>query len=142
MLLPILFTLLFVAVSVPVLALPLRRQGPSILVTGDEATTAPSEYESTLLALRDLELDHQAGLVTADDYATLHEQLLGAAAAALEKREREQNEKVAARIEAAVRSRRQPAQQRPATTTRFCPQCGQAVDPGDHFCTDCGTSLR
>lgn len=25
---------------------------------------------------------------------------------------------------------------------RFCPQCGQAVDPADRFCSVCGASLR
>lgn len=142
MLLPLFFTLFFITVSVPVLALPLRRQGESLPAVGDEAATEPADYETTLLALRDLELDHQSGLVVDDDYAGLREQLLAQAASALERSEQEKDETVAARIEAAVRARRQPAQQGRAATVRFCPQCGRPVDAGDRFCTDCGASLR
>lgn len=142
MLLPILFTLLFIAISVPALALPLRHQAQPALAVGAEATSTPSDYETTLLALRDLELDHQSGLVGDDDYAALHVHLLAQAATALERSEREENEQVAARIETAVRARRQPAPQRPVATARFCPQCGRPVEASDRFCTDCGASLR
>lgn len=147
MLLPLIFTLFFIAVSVPVVALPLRRDQEGNSLSGDgPASPAPSTYETALLALRDLEFDHQLGVVADEDYDILHAQLLAQAAAALEKSEREADEDVAARIEAAVRERRtvrQPAaQQHRATPARFCPQCGNAVDAGDHFCTNCGTSLK
>ncbi|MEZ4517220.1 MAG: zinc ribbon domain-containing protein [Chloroflexota bacterium] len=62
---------------------------------------------------------------------------------------------VDADIEAAVQQMRQkataapakaPAQPAPAAkttipVTRFCPQCGQPVDPDDRFCSSCGYSL-
>jgi uncharacterized membrane protein YvbJ len=30
---------------------------------------------------------------------------------------------------------------KPAGKARFCPECGQAVQAGDRFCTACGTKL-
>lgn len=143
MLVPLLITLLFIAVSLPVVALPLRRPGRPSLPVGAPGVAGPSAYQTTLLALRDLELDHDSGLVTDADYAALHEQLLAEAAAALEESDRATNEDVAARIEAAVRARRrQPAQQGRTAPTHFCPDCGYPVDPRDRFCTGCGASLK
>jgi len=40
-------------------------------------------YENRLLALRDLEFDHQLGVVSDDDYVGLREQLIAEAARAL-----------------------------------------------------------
>lgn len=147
MLLPLVFTVFFIALSVPVVTLPLRRQQDDGSAPGSElASPAASNYETTLLALRDLEFDHQLGVVADEDYEALHTQLMAQAATALEKSEREAADDLAGRIEAAVRARRtvrrQPAQQLPAKPARFCPQCGKSVDAGDQFCTSCGTSLK
>ena len=145
MLLPILFTLLFIAVSVPLVVTPLRQRARAA-TTGTARggpSAAPDSYETTLLAMRDLEFDHQLGVVTDDDYARLREQLMAQAATALETSRREEAEEIAARIEAAVLARRrQPAQERPTAAARFCPQCGNRVDAGDRFCTGCGAPLR
>ena len=146
MLLPLLFTVLFIALSIPLVARPLRRQqDDGSALNGDPATPAPSTYETALLALRDLEFDHQLGVVADDDYDLLHAQLMAQAATALEASERAADEDVAAQIEAAVRRRRavrREPQQHPAKPARFCPQCGNPVDAGDYFCPNCGTSLK
>lgn len=141
MLLPILFTLAFLVISVPVVAAPLRRKAPRTLIesVSDTTSSATSSYEATLLALRDLEFDHQLGVVNDDDYGQLHEQLVAQAATALENPLPAGDQAAAAAIEAAIRARRE---QRPAPATRFCPQCGSAVDAGDRFCTGCGNPLR
>ncbi|HSM55040.1 MAG TPA: cytochrome c-type biogenesis protein CcmH [Candidatus Sulfomarinibacteraceae bacterium] len=99
----------------------------------------PTGYGAQLLALPDLEFDHELGLIADDDYARLHEQLMVQAAAALENARREKEESVSARIEAAISARRQHSQAG-RSRTRFCPQCGRAVDAGDRFCTACGAS--
>lgn len=141
MLLPILLTLAFLVISVPVVAAPLRQrtQTPAAAPASGETATAPSSYDGALLALRDLEFDHQLGVVNDDDYTLLHEQLVAQAATELERAPHAGREATASAIEAAIRRRRE---QRPGPATRFCPQCGNAVDAGDRFCTGCGNSLR
>lgn len=146
MLLPLALTLLFIALSVPVVFLPLRRRQDDSSSSGaGPVAPARSAYEATLLALRDLEFDHRLGVVADEDYDMLHAQLMAQAATALEKSEREADEDVAARIEDAVRQRRtihrQPPQQAHAKPARFCSQCGNPVDATDHFCTNCGAAL-
>lgn len=138
MLLPILLTLAFLIVSVPVVATPLRRRTrPAAPATGESATAAA--YDGVLLALRDLEFDHQLGVVNDDDYTLLHEQLIAQAATALENGSQPRREAAAAAIEAAIRRRRE---QRPAPAAHFCPQCGNPVDTGDRFCISCGNLLQ
>lgn len=143
MLLFIALTVFFLAASLPLVLAPLRRQGvTSATNTGAAVTAGAGEYEARLLALRDLEFDHELGLIAGDDYARLREKLMVEAASALESAGREKGEEVAARIEAAVRAmRRQSPQPEGAKgVTRFCPQCGSRVDPGDRFCTACGAA--
>lgn len=141
MLLPIVFTLLFLAASVPLVVGPLRRQAPTAATTIATAPPVePTDYEAQLLALRDLEFDHELGLIADDDYAGLREQLMVKAASALESGQKQTDEAASARIEAAVRSLRQQPHPE-ARITRFCPQCGRAVDAGDRFCTSCGAGL-
>lgn len=141
MLMPILLILAFIAISVPLVAAPLRRRGEAAPggVTAGEPTAAASGYETTLLALRDLELDHQLGVVSDDDYGALHEQLVVQAANSLESNAGADHDEAAAAIEAAIERRRQ---QRRVDIVRFCPQCGRAVEAGDLFCAGCGHSLR
>lgn len=150
MLLPAVFTLLFLAASLPVVVAPLRRQRATVAQQAvaarateqDSPPAGPSAYEKTLLALRDLEFDHELGLVADDDYDRLHEKLVLEAASALQSDQQEKDEVISARIEAAIRSRRrQPQGGRDQVSIRFCPQCGQPVDRGDRFCTACGASL-
>lgn len=140
MLLPILFTVVFIVASVPVVVAPLRRHVStrSESPPSDGTSSEPSRYEAALLALRDLELDHQLGVVNEDDYGTLHELLLAEAAGSLESASRLPGDEAEAAIEAAVRQRREQRAQR---DVRFCPQCGDAVRGGDRFCTGCGSPL-
>ena len=140
MLLPIFLTLLFIAVSVPLVALPLRREEAAYAVPGDEGAE-PAGYQETLLALRDLEFDHDLGVVGDDDYARLRERLMAEAATALEGARRRKEDAASDRIEAAVRALRQQRKTDGGAAARFCPQCGNPVDAGDRFCTGCGASL-
>lgn len=143
MLLPILFTAAFIALSVPVIVAPLRRRDATgVTIPDREQTGDDGAYEATLLALRDLEFDHDLGIVSDEDYARLRPQMMAQAASALETDQKEQAEKISADIEAAVRARRQQSPQRRAAGPRFCPQCGRRRDPGDRFCVDCGASFQ
>lgn len=141
-----------------VVARPLRdRPGrPAPAISG----AAGGRYEASLLALRELEQDHQAGAVTADDYGRLREQLMVEAAAALEKEQQSQQQVLEA-IETAVRSKRKLNKdgQRCSACAhelrfddKFCPRCGTSagtgcgscgyvVEAGDKFCAACGQPL-
>lgn len=143
MLLPILLTLAFVALSAPLVAAPLRRRDSTYATPSDRDQTGDdAAYEESLLALRDLEFDHDLGVVGDEDYARLRPQMMAQAASALETGLKEQAEKVSADIEAAVRARRRQSQQRPTPVARFCAQCGWPRDSGDRFCADCGASFK
>lgn len=141
MLLPILLTLALLAISVPLVAAPLRRNSSAThrQPVGDSAAEATPNYEETLLALRDLEFDHELGAVSDGDYNILREELVALAAASLARRPGAGRDVAVAEIEAAVRSRRE---QRQPGHARFCPQCGRPGEAGDRFCVGCGNPLR
>lgn len=137
----ILFTLIFVAITAPLIVAPLRQQRqtpPAAPDTGPVATAIPS-YETALLSLRDLEFDHELGVVAKDDYSRLRTYLMTQAAAALETAGQAVEKVNTTRKEADVRTRRRPRRQ--SRTVHFCPQCGNPVGAGDRFCTSCGVSL-
>lgn len=141
MLLPILFIVVFIALSVPFVAAPLRRRNLAGATSSDrDQTGEDADYKAMLLALRDLEFDHDLGVVSDEDYARLRPQMMAQAASALETGQKVKAEKVSADIEAAVRARRQQSQERHAP--RFCSQCGRPLDRGDRFCAGCGSSLQ
>ncbi|GIK53532.1 MAG: hypothetical protein BroJett014_25050 [Planctomycetota bacterium] len=101
----------------------------------DATVSSGRDYEAMLLALRDLELDHELGVVEAAEYAQLRTQLMSQAAQALQQTEQTQR-RLDAAIETAVRVRRQ---QRNPTTG--CPDCRQPVAVDDKFCAACGIPL-
>lgn len=143
MLLPILLTAAFIALSVPFIVAPLRRRDATGATISDrEPAGDDGAYETTLLALRDLEFDHDLGIVSDEDYARLRPQLMVQAASALETGQKKKAEKISADIEAAVRARRQQSQQRRAAAPRFCSQCGRPRERGDRFCAGCGSSFQ
>lgn len=142
MLLPILFTVAFIALSVPLVVAPLRKRTPTGAGTPvRDQTNKDSDYEATLLALRDLEFDRELGVVSDEDYTRLRPQLVSQAASALQTSQKREEE-ISAQIEAAVRAQRHQSQQRRSATPRFCPQCGRPRDVGDRFCAGCGTSFQ
>mgnify|MGYP002624203617 CR=1 FL=1 len=120
-----------------------------------------SDYDAALLALRDLEFDHQLDVVSDEDYARTKGQLMTQAAQALEQQV-EARSQLDDLIETAIRAKRgsinqpvtcQHCHEQLAPDDNFCPQCGrmarvncpvcqQAGTPGDNFCTGCGTSLK
>jgi len=137
---------------------PLR---PKAALPEDSGSSRGSDYDAALLALRDLEFDHQLDVVSDEDYARTKGQLMTQAAQALEQQV-EARSQLDDLIETAVRTNRggtnqpvtcQHCQEQLAPDDNFCPQCGriaeiacpvckQAGTPGDNFCTGCGTALH
>lgn len=141
-----------------VVAQPLRHK---VVLPEDSGSGCGNDYDAALLALRDLEFDHQLDVVSDEDYARTKGQLMTQAAQALEQQVEVQSE-LDELIETAVRAKRgganqpftcQHCQEQLTPDDNFCPQCGriaqvncpvcqQAGTPGDNFCTGCGTSLK
>lgn len=127
-------------VTVPIVAGPIvnKRRERFSLVDEPEAPEAREQYQQALLALRELDFDHQLEVVGDEDYAALRVELLAQAAQAREAAEAPRADDLEARIEAAVRARR-GQQQNDATASRLCYHCGVAMDAADKFCSECGS---
>jgi RNA polymerase subunit RPABC4/transcription elongation factor Spt4 len=156
----LLIGLAMLVIATALVARPLLNKGRR--AAPDAEPELETGYQDVLLALRDLELDHQAGVIADEDYASLHSQLLAEAAQMLAAEE-EAAAPLHEQIEAAVsayRRTRTRGQSGPtcsgcggalAAGDKFCPQCGmaalicpqcgQAHDPQHKFCPACGTSL-
>ena len=148
--------------SIPIVAGPLlRKRQLEPLDEKKNSQRTKKSYEQTLLALRDLDFDHQLGVVDEVDYQQIRRSLLAEAAEAYEQ-SKPGKEDLEQLIENAVRDRRQqmgngqgrcaycgsdldPADKFCATcgfhVRSACPQCNQPVAQGDNFCTSCGSQL-
>jgi hypothetical protein len=124
--------------SIPIVAGPLYRQKRR--KPTDEERTTPREqrgYKQILLALRDLDFDHQLGLVDEADYMQLRTTLLAEAAEAYEQKT-PGKEDLEQFIEKAVRDRRQHI----GNGQGRCANCGADLDLADKFCAACGFQAR
>ncbi len=104
--------------------------------TIDETDSTGNRHGEVLLALRDLEFDHQVGKIIDEDYANLRASLMHQAAVALEKEEKLDAE-VEARLEQAIHLRREKRSE-----ANVCTQCGSALDRSDRFCRRCGQPVE
>jgi hypothetical protein len=122
------------ALLVPIASIVLRP-----LVRGarlDEVTperNTPLRPEPILIALRDLDFDHQTGKVAQADYARARAELLARAAQAMAKNPDSSLEGV---LEERVKEIRRRLDQ--AEPPASCAQCGDRLLPGDRFCSRCG----
>ncbi len=141
-------TALLIGLALLVLTIPFvvgpiinEKREKKFLMDEPEEGGAEAEYQQILLALRDLDFDHQMNVVSDEDYALLRAQLLAEAARArtdvgLDKVE---DEKLDAQIEAAILARRRlPADTAVSVATVLCAHCGEEIDSGDKFCPICG----
>lgn len=145
MFVPALFMSIFILIGVLVIGAPLQKQRQRATRVGASAGGSgrtASGYETTLLALRDLEFDHQMGVVSDGDYDRLRTVLIAQAAAELEGAQEIATEDVAGHIEAAIEARRRQIRQRRAAAVRFCTQCGRPIVVEDRFCISCGSPLK
>jgi predicted nucleic acid-binding Zn ribbon protein len=122
------------ALLAPIVSIILR---PLIRGAGlDELTpepTTPLRTEPILVALRDLNFDHQTGKVAQEDYARARAELLTRAAQAMAQNPDSSLEDVLEERVKEIRRRLDEAE--PAA---FCARCGDRLLPGDRFCSRCG----
>ena len=148
--------------SILLVAEPLFRKKRSRASARKESGNASrGSYQQTLLAIRDLDFDHQMGVLTDTDYEQQRASLMSEAAAAYENKTADADD-IEQLIEAAVRQRRRNAKIAHKqcancgadldqannfcadcgyVTSGACPQCNRPVKQGDHFCTSCGAHL-
>lgn len=145
----ILVGLALLILSIPIVAGPVvnKRRKRFSLTDRPETVPAPQQYQDTLAALRDLDFDHQLGVVSEDDYPVLRARLLTEAAAVRDTAGTALSDDVDERIEAAIRARRgkkatpvngddDPG----AEIGRSCYHCGTEMDADDKFCAACGSA--
>ena len=124
-------------VTLPLVVSPLR-PSPHGLVPA----AAPVDHDASpthtqiLLALRELEFDHQTGKVAPEDYASLRAELVAQAASVIQAEDMAE-EQLSQQIEEAVRLRRASR-----TDRDRCRMCSKRLVPGDRFCPTCGHAAQ
>lgn len=138
-----LIVLVISAVAIVAILAPLRaKQQPAVAAkTGPEPA---SKYESTLMALRDLDFDHELGVVAEDDYQRLREELVARAAQTMP-RKKSGRKKPGAKKDTARGKTPASGNEKVTATTEDgngeCPQCGLPHQPNHVFCGKCGAQL-
>jgi len=140
------FLLIAVVMSVLAIAVvlaPLRgkqEHAPS----ARERPEPAQEYPDALLALRDLDFDHELGVVAGDDYLRLREELVARAAQSMPKKKPRR----AASAEAVTAGGRKRATGNEKVAPsgeggrEECPDCGRPVRLDHMFCGKCGARLQ
>ncbi len=145
----ILIGLALLIITIPVVAGPVvnAKREKRFLTDEPDVSDEQDRYQQILLGLRDLDFDHELGVVGDEDYAELRVQMLAEAAAAREAAGMESAADIESRIEAAVRARR--SQKAPPAPTPIepeanneltCYHCGTEMEKEDKFCTICGSA--
>lgn len=165
----ILLLLILVIVVAGFILRPFRDGGPEVWEEDIELSELQAERERILDALVELEFDNDLGKVPEEIYEPQRRSLLakgaevikqledeyqiGAGADRLEDQIAERKRRAAELVgedddlEKLIRQRRasgaQPGAKRPQKTAKakYCPKCGQLIEPGDRFCTACGTKI-
>ncbi len=136
----IFISLALLIITVPVVASPVvnKRRERFLLVDEPEKPEMQEQYQQALLALRELDFDHQMELVGDEDYAAQRVVLMAQAAQAKELIVTSQDDDLEARIEAAILAHR-GQQKSEKTAGRSCYHCGVEMNAADMFCSECGT---
>jgi DNA-directed RNA polymerase subunit RPC12/RpoP len=145
----VLLGVLVVAVAWPWLR-PLRqhrvRTAPVRIGVG--VANPRQEYQALVAAIRDLDFDYHAGVVTEEDYRILRNDLALRAATLLQALDRhpDQESNLEAQVEAmvdALRAQRRRSSAAPPDGAQVvsCTECGHLGRPGDRFCARCGAQL-
>lgn len=113
----------------------------------DELEELYARRDALYQAIKDLEMDYQAGKLSEEDYRLFRQRLRRDAAEVLRAidariaREKEVRERLEALVKT-MREQSQAAAEDEAAAPRYCGQCGHRVNPGDRFCSQCGAALR
>jgi hypothetical protein len=124
----------------------LRGESHGITEPERKLSSLLAERERLMDALLELDFDHELGKVPQEIYAQQRRQLMDKAANVLAQLDTlapaldaDQSGAANDPIEALIAAR--SANRQSTGNTKFCPQCGQPIQPGDQFCVSCGTSL-
>lgn len=141
--------IVIVAVSMLIVGWPLFRRpaGGPRLVEDTEVSELLAQKDSTLLAISELEADHEMGALSKGDYEELRQKYEERAVALMKTTDQLQSERglgvsqdfdheIEARVSNLRRGRKKAA---PADR---CNACGAQTLPEDVFCSKCGASLR
>jgi len=143
-------TIVAAAAGIFFLVAPLRRTSRTPLTDEDKATPTRLERENVYVAIQDLDHDFETGKLEREDHETMRAGLRARAIELL----REERNLAATQTQHQSAAPPQPAvagtdagdgpeaRGTTASTTRFCPHCGQAIDPHWKFCSHCGGDLR
>ncbi len=132
----VMIALVISVIAIAVVLAPLRgkhEDAPAASTPRDPA----AEYKDALLALRDLDFDHELGVVAEDDYQRLREELVATAAQAMPKKK---SRRAAGAPQRSVRPK-EKATPDVGSSGCECPQCGRAFQPDHLFCGGCGSRL-
>lgn len=142
------FVLIAVVISVIAIAVvlaPLRGKQPQSSRAKNRPDPA-SQYEGTLLALRDLDFDHELGVIAEDDYQRLREELVAKAAQAMPRKKPGGKKRAARGKGTSIRGKKistgaEQVAARADSSEDQCPDCGRPHERGHVFCGNCGTRL-
>jgi hypothetical protein len=134
----ILIGIAMMVVAVPFVINPLlkSKQNEHSELIEEKLDSPGDRYNELLLALRDLEFDHQIGKISEDDYSGLRETMLAQAAIALEAQEKHDAE-LDAQLEQSIQLRREKQ-----SKSRVCSHCGVTLEVTDHYCRGCGMPVE
>lgn len=106
-----------------------------------------SRKEEAYRTIKELELDHQMGKLSDEDYRELSQRYKAVALGILKEIDQRYGgvKTIEEEIEDEIlelRRRRQKAPKEKPTESRFCTQCGAQVRPADRFCGRCGQRME
>ncbi len=147
-----LVAVIILAASIALVGWPLMRGSSGLrprLVEDPEVSELLAQKDSTLLAISELEADHEMGNLSKSDYQELRTKYEEKAVSLMKTADQLQSERglgaataIDDEIEARVAGlRRSKKSQKPQTTGKLCPACGAAVSPDASFCSRCGAAL-
>jgi len=116
---------------------PFFRRGQPTAVSADSGPLDElrSKRDTTYSMLKEIEFDHESGVLTDKDYQDMETRYRQKAINILKEMDQKSKDtNLVDEVEKKVRELRRGK-------ARFCSQCGSGISPEDHFCSQCGQSL-